>query len=370
VAAPRVPAAADYVKIEPGHLGQRCLAVLGLTSIASKHYIYRHYDSEVKGLSVVKPGEADACVMALPETGIGIATSVDGNPRYASLDAFTGALMTVCESVRNIACVGAVPIALTDCLNFGNPEEPSVFRDFTDTVRAIGEAARALCPYGTDEPIPVVSGNVSFYNHSSRGTAIPPSPIVGCYGVLDDYSVASSLAFKRSGSSIFVVGPRRRGLGGSALLAVLGLDGGRLPEIDLDAERNNIHAVTEIVRNRLALACHDISEGGLFVALAEMVLGGWCTGRIGADVSVDFGGDLAIEEVLLGEAGGFVIEAAADSAGRVEGILRQHGAVWVRIGATTPGHSLVIRKAGRRLVCFSGGELAPVWMDPVEKAMR
>jgi phosphoribosylformylglycinamidine synthase II len=368
--APRSPAGADYVEIETGNLGDRCLSVLGMTSVSSKHYIYRHYDSEVKGMSVLKPGEADACVISIPETGIGIATSVDGNPRYSSLDAFAGALMTVCESARNLACVGAVPVALTDCLNFGSPEDPVVFGDFTETVRAIGEAARALCPYGTEEAIPVVSGNVSFYNHSSKGTAIPPSPIVGCYGVLDDYAVASSLTFKRPGSVVFGVGSRGRGLGGSALLAVLGLDGrGRLPRIDLEEERRNIHAITEIIRNRLALACHDISEGGLFVTLAEMVLGGWGSGRIGADVTIDFAGDLGMDHVLFGEGGGFVLEVAPELAEQVEGILAKHQAVGVRIGSTTPGRFLVIRKQGRAVVDLSYAELKTAWMESLEEAM-
>jgi phosphoribosylformylglycinamidine synthase II len=368
--APAGPGAAGDIEIESGHLRERCLAVLGVKSVASKEYIYRHYDSEVKGLSVLKPGEADACVIALPGTSIGVATSADGNPRYSSVDAYTGALMAVCEAVRNLACVGAVPIALTDCLNFGNPEEPAVFRDFSESVRAIGAAARALTPYGTDEPIPVVSGNVSFYNHSSTGTAIPPSPIIGSYGVLDDYSVASSLTFKRPGSPVYLVGARRCGLGGSAFLEVLGGKGGRLPEVDLEAERRNINAVTEMVRARLVSACHDISEGGVFVTLAEMVTGGWGTGCVGAEVDLDLCADLTVEEALFGESGGFVIEAAADEAGALNAVLERHGAAGWRIGSTTSEHLLAFRKNGRDLVRFDAGELRSVWNEPVESAMR
>jgi phosphoribosylformylglycinamidine synthase len=361
----------EYIRVQTKDLRSTCLSVLGVASISSKHYIYRHYDSEVKGLSVLKPGEADACVISIPGTRIGVATSVDGNPRYSSLDPFTGALMTVCESVRNLACVGAVPICLTDCLNFGNPEQPTVFGDFTETVKGIGEAARALNAHRTEEPIPVVSGNVSFYNESSRGAAIPPSPIVACFGVLDDYSVASSLAFKQAGSLVFVVGPPRRGLGGSAMLAVTDDERrGRLPVMDLDEQRAGIHAVTEIVRNRLASACHDISEGGLFVALAEMVLGGWGTGRIGADVSLDFGGDLAIEEVLFGEGGGFVLEVTPALSGMVEDVLHKCGAAFAKAGNTLPEQVLVVRKAGKELVNLTGDEMRPAWITSVEKAMR
>ena len=164
------------------------LKVLGHLSVCSRHYIYRHYDSEVKGNAVLRPGEADACVTVVGGTTIGIATSVDGNPFYSSLDPYLGAVHAVCESVRNVAAVGAVPVALTDCLNFGNPENPGVFGDFEETVRGIGDAARALRAPGAEEPVPIVSGNVSFYNESHSGSAVPPSPIVACYGVLEDYS--------------------------------------------------------------------------------------------------------------------------------------------------------------------------------------
>ncbi len=361
----------EHVRVEVKNLKRTCLDVLGTTSIASKHYIYRHYDSEVKGLSVLKPGEADACVISIPGTKIGIATSVDGNPRYSSLDAYRGALMTVCEGLRNIACVGAVPIALTDCLNFGNPEEPRVFGDFTETVKAIGEAAKTLSAYGTDEPIPVVSGNVSFYNESSRGTAIPPSPVVGCYGVLEDYSVVSSLAFKEPGNPVLLVGRRKRGLGGSALMAVMGRDGeGRLPDIDLEEEKRGIHAVTEIVRCGLARACHDIGEGGFFTAIAEMVLGGWGTGRTGVDVSVDLGDGLATEEALFGEAGGFLLEIRPGAWERVEHVLEKYRACAWRIGKTVPGHVLVIRKGDEEVVRLEASEMHQAWIGSIEKAMR
>jgi phosphoribosylformylglycinamidine synthase len=348
-----------------------CLAVLGTTSIASKHYIYRHYDSEVKGLSVLKPGEADACVISIPGTKIGIAASVDGNPRYSALDPYLGALMTVCESMRNLACVGAVPVALTDCLNFGNPEEPQVFWDFTETVRGIGEAATVLSAYGTEEAVPVVSGNVSFYNESAGGSAIPPSPVVGCYGVLDDYSVGSSLAFREPGNMVLLVGRRRMGLGGSALLAALGReDEGNLPELDLEEEKRSIHAVTEMVRGGLVEACHDIGEGGFITALAEMVLGGWGTGRTGANVAVDQGGDLTLEETLFGEAGGFVLEVRPDAWERAEHILEKYHADAWRVGETTREHALVVRMGTQEVLRLDAAEMLKAWMEPVEQAMR
>jgi phosphoribosylformylglycinamidine synthase len=347
------------------------LSVLSLSSICSKHYIYRHYDSEVKGMSALKPGEADACVTVIPGTPVGIATSVDGNPRYSRVDPYWGGVMAVCESVRNIAAVGAVPIALTDCLNFGNPEDPRVFGDFIETVRGIGDAARALCAFGTDEALPVVSGNVSFYNESSSGAAIPPSPVVACYGVLDDYSVAASLALKHSGSRLLMIGSPGRGLAGSALLDVLGLSGtGMPPRMDLEAERKAAHAVTGAIRSGLVTACHDVSEGGLLVALAEMVIGGWSTGRKGACIDLDFGGDAPDVDLLFSEAGGYIVEVAPESIEAVINICENHGAFVNELGRTVDEQELEVRKSGRTILKIGIDEIGEAWSGALEKLVR
>ncbi len=348
-----------------------CLSLLSLSSICSKHYVYRHYDSEVKGMSALKPGEADACVTVIPGTSVGVATSVDGNPRYSRVDPYWGGVMAVCESVRNIAAVGAVPIALTDCLNFGNPEDPRVFRDFVETVKGIGDAARALSAFGTDEPLPVVSGNVSFYNESSSGAAIPPSPVVACYGVLDDYAVATSLALKQTGSQLLLVGNPGNALAGSALLEVLGLPGTGMPPVaDLEAERKAAHAITGTIRSGLALACHDISEGGLFVAVAEMVIGGWGTGRKGASIELDFGGDAAEVELLFSEGGGYVVEVLPERVGEVSSICESHGAKVSRLGRTVEEQVLEVRKRGRTILKIGIDEMRDAWSSALEKLVR
>jgi phosphoribosylformylglycinamidine synthase II len=347
------------------------LAVLGLLSCASKHYVYRHYDSEVKGISVLKPGEADACVVCVPGTGLGVATAVDGNPRYSRIDAYLGAVHAVCESARNVAAVGAVPITMTDCLNFGNPEDPHVFQDFVDTVRGIGDATRGIKSFDTGEHIPIVSGNVSFYNESQSGAAIPPSPIIACYGVLPDYSVALSLGLKRPGSKIILVGDRGPGLGGSALYASLGKDGaGELPRVDLALETRAMHAVTEILSRRLALASHDISEGGLVVALAEMVMGGWGTGRIGAGVEISEDLGVGPEEALFGEGGGFLLEVPGAVAGDVLKVCETFGASARVLGETTREHELVIDGAGKRLVGLTGERMSEVYFGSLETRAR
>ena len=346
------------------------LGVLSLLSVCSKHFIYRHYDSEVKGMTVLRPGEADASVVCVPGTKVGIATAVDGNPRYSRIDAYLAAVHAVCESVRNVVAVGAVPITLTDCLNFGNPEDPHVFQDFVDTVRGIGDAARGLRAFDTGESIPITSGNVSFYNESESGAAVPPSPIVACYGVLADYSAATGICLKEVGSRIFLIGRRAPGLGGSALYAALGADSGALPPVRLDEETRNMHAVTELMTRRLALSCHDISEGGLMTALAEMVLGGWGMGRVGADVSLVFAGDLAGDEALFSESGGFVIEVPEHDVGDVADICKRLGAEGWPIGRTIAGHSLTVRRAGRVLICLAGDIMHRAFFEPLERRAR
>jgi phosphoribosylformylglycinamidine synthase len=354
-----------------GDLKQVCLSLLSLSSICSKHYVYRHYDSEVKGMSLLKPGEADACVTLVPGTTVGVATSVDGNPRYSRFDPYWGGVMAVCESVRNVVSVGAVPVALTDCLNFGNPEDPAVFWDFVETVKGIGEAARQLHAYGTEEPIPVVSGNVSFYNESSSGAAVPPSPVVACYGVLEDYSVATSLALKQPGSDLILVGRPKAGLAGSALLEVLGLAGrGMPPDTNLEEEKRAAHAVTDAIRGGIVSACHDVSEGGLLVAVAEMVMGGWGTGRAGARLNLDFAGDLRLEDVLFAEAGGYVIETGRNEADKVLEICRSHGACASRIGETISEHKLGLYRDGKSMLVLDGDEMQRTWWDSLERLVR
>ena len=370
-AAPPLPAGPPARVPAISNLSLALLDVLGHISISSREYIYRHYDSEVRGDAILRPGEADAGVTGIFGTTVGIATSVDGNPFYSALDAYTGAMYTVCESIRNVAAVGAVPVALTDCLNFGNPENPRVFRDFEDAVRGIGDAARALSPKGTDEPVPIVSGNVSFYNESHSGSAIPPSPIVACFGVLEDYSQAVSLCLKRPGSALLLVGDRKPGLGGSALMASLGRQGeGRLPDLDLYDERRSIHAVTESIRRGHVLACHDISDGGLAVALAEMVIGGWGRGTVGARVSLDFGGDLDAVEVLFSESGGFVMEVPDESVRHVLDAVQESGASAHLIGKTTEAHRLVITRGADPVIEIDGAGLRTAWQSSLEDAIR
>jgi phosphoribosylformylglycinamidine synthase len=262
-------------------LNEAFVALLASPNIASRAWIWRQYDHQVMNNTVMLPG-ADAAVLRIGDTGRGvmstrgIAASTDCNGRYCYLDPYTGAQIALAEGARNLACVGAKPAAITDCLNFGNPEKPEVFWTFHESVRGLAEA----CAF---YDIPVISGNVSFYNESF-GQAIYPTPTVGIVGVVEDVSMVATAAFKQAGDTIILVGETDDELGGSEYLKVMhGLVAGRPPALDLALEGDVQRVVCTAVRRGLLASAHDCSEGGIAVALAESCI----AGGIGAMVALD-----------------------------------------------------------------------------------
>ncbi|MCL2339281.1 MAG: phosphoribosylformylglycinamidine synthase subunit PurL, partial [Actinomycetia bacterium] len=258
-----------------------CRQLLASPNICSRRWIYRQYDHQVQNNTAVLPG-ADAAVLRLSDTGRGatsqrgIALSTDCNGRYCYLDPYHGAQIALAEAARNLACVGAQPAALTDCLNFGSPEKPEVYWTFIAAVDGLAAACRAW-------QIPVVSGNVSFYNESF-GQAIYPTPTIGLVGLLDDVQQTCQTGWQGDGDLIILVGETAEELGGSEYLKVVhNLVAGRLPELDLELEAAVQDAVRSAIRRGLLQSAHDLSEGGLAVAAAECCLAG---GR-GAHLSVD-----------------------------------------------------------------------------------
>ena len=257
-----------------------------LTSIdgASRSPVWSYYDSEVQGATHFRPGEADSCVsVPIPGCRAGLAVSGDGNPWYGQLDPFLAGAHAVGEAVRNVVSVGAVPIAATDCLNYGNPEKPGVFWQFRRGVEGIAEACVNLGLAGDgDHPLPIVSGNVSFYNQSSSGGSIPPSPIVAVFGKLDDFTLATDLSLKNPGDLLVLVGERVDEMGGSLYYRTcLRHFTGRIPEFRGVLERKMAEFVLGCCRSGTAVAVHDISEGGLSVCAVEMALGSRCDSRRG-----------------------------------------------------------------------------------------
>ena len=346
---------------------QALLRVVGSPNVACREHVFRHYDSEVKGNTVVRPGEADAGVIApVPGSRVGVAVAVGGNPFVGALDPYVGGAAAVAEAVRNVAAVGAVPIALTDCLNFGNPEDPEVFYDFVEAVRGVGDAARGIGLKDSDEPIPVVSGNVSFYNESASGRAIPPSPIVCAVGRLDDAAGVVTCAFKRAGSAVYLVGERRAELGGSVLAReVLGTPGGRPPEVRFEEIGAMVAAVTDLAGEGHSDACHDISDGGLAVAAVEMLLLAEHDHSLGLTLDLSVPGapvtaDVAVP-LLFGECGGFVVEVAPDREDAVRRVLDGRGAWFRRIGETTSDARLLIEGLSGGPVSIPRARLEDAW---------
>jgi phosphoribosylformylglycinamidine synthase len=251
---------------ESKDLGEALKQLLASPNIASKEWIFRQYDHYVRSNTVVAPG-ADAAVIRVKGTKKGLALTVDGNSRYCYLDPYVGGVIAVAEAARNLACVGARPIGLTDCLNFGSPENPAVMWQFADVIHGMRDACIAL-------NVPVVSGNVSFYNETD-GTPIYPTPTVGMVGLLDELECAVTPWFKSAGDLVVLLGRTREELGGSEYLKLIhGLTRGTPPWIDLKMERAVQDCCREAIEQRLLRSAHDISDGGLAVALAECSISG------------------------------------------------------------------------------------------------
>jgi len=322
-------------------------------NLASREPIIRYYDTEVQGRMVIRAGEADASVVApIPGSKLGFAVTVDGNPWWVAADPYWGTAHVVCEVLRNLVSVGAEPAALTDCLNFGNPEDPEVFGDFVQSVRGLGDAARALGRDGpSGPPVAVVSGNVSFYNEAPSGRAVEPSPIVAGLGIVADWSSAVTSATKRAGSVIVLSGPRQDRLGASQLRFALGgrMDG-PLPELDFDRERRRIYAALEVVRRGIVLACHDIAEGGLAFAALEMALGGYAAQGIGLQIPISGLGSTTSESRLYSEAPGFLFEVPKERLSDLLGLFERWNVDATMVGRTLAEPRFRILDGGHTLV--------------------
>jgi phosphoribosylformylglycinamidine synthase len=239
-------------------------ALLGTPDLCSKRWIWEQYDHVILGNTVQRPG-GDAAVIRIKDGPKALALTADVTPRYCEADPFEGGKQAVAEAWRNLSAVGAQPLAVTDNLNFGNPERPEIMRQFVDCVRGIGEACRAL-------EFPVVSGNVSLYNETN-GRAILPTPTIGGVGLLDQFTKSMTIAFKGEDEAVLLIGETRGWLGRSVYLRDLcGREEGAPPPVDVAAERRHGDLVRDLIRDGLITAAHDVSDGGLLVAVAEMAI--------------------------------------------------------------------------------------------------
>jgi phosphoribosylformylglycinamidine synthase len=286
-------------------LEQTLLALLAAPTIASKRFVFEQYDSIVGSRTVRRPQSADAAVLTLAgDGGSGaIAVSIDGNGRRVACDPYTGAIEAVLECARNLACVGAEPLGLTNCLNFGNPEKPHIAWQLTRSVEGLRDACLAL-------GVPVVGGNVSLYNEGGGGP-IYPTPIVGMVGSLPDPERLPRTAFGEEGHAIAVVGPFAPALAGSELDKLRGRLADGLPAIDLGVQARALAALRDAVRSGVLATVHDVSEGGLAVTLAECCI----EGGVGASLDLSaLAAGAPTDELLFGEAPGGVVIAGPRAA--------------------------------------------------------
>jgi|CXWL01.1.fsa_nt_gi phosphoribosylformylglycinamidine synthase len=326
-------------------------ALLDTPDLGSKRWIVRQYDHTVRGNTVRGPG-SDAAVLRLKGTGVALALATDVNPVYGALDPRLGGAQAVAECVRNLACVGAEPVGLTDCLNFGNPERPEIMGQFREAVRGISDACRAL-------GVPVISGNVSLYNETGD-RSIPPTPTVAVVGVLPNLAGVPRAGFVAEGHRLVLLGDSRPEFGGSVYLRLLhGLEKGRPPSLDLDAEARLAGLLRTLVARGELASAHDLAEGGFLLGLAEMTFG---TG-LGARVEVPIGGAELFAEsqaraiVAVEPAKLAAVLAAAESA-----------RVPAREIGETGGSELVVTAAGERLR-QGVAELERIWEEALPRAL-
>jgi phosphoribosylformylglycinamidine synthase len=283
------------------------LALLASPNIASRRPLFEQYDSIVQSRTVRRPEQADAAVLALPG-GSAIAVSIDGSGRRVACDPYTGAVEAVLECAANLACAGAEPLGLTNCLNFGNPEKPHVAWQLTEAVRGLADACRAL-------EVPVVGGNVSLYNESGDGP-IYPTPVVGMVGEMPDAARAGRSGFARPGDAVGFAGPFRPRLAGSELAKLRGeaLPSGLEP-VDVAALRAAHAAIRDAVRAGDLASAHDVAEGGFLVAVAESCL----LGDVGATLDIGLSEDLERDLFGEGPGAGFVVSGPEEALRRLAG---------------------------------------------------
>jgi phosphoribosylformylglycinamidine synthase subunit PurL len=325
--------------------------LLGNPEFASKAWIWTQYDHTVRTNTVRGPG-GDAAVLLLKGTPAGIAMTSDVSPVYCYLDPRRGGMQAVAEAVRNLACAGAEPVGLTDCLNFGNPENPEVSWQFREAVRGMSDACRALS-------VPVISGNVSFYNET-EGQSIYPTPTVGMVGVVPAVAHLPSSDFLHRGDRIVLLGRTRSEFGGAAYLRLLhGIEQGRPPEVDLDAELRLALLLRGLIAGNLIRTAHDLSEGGFLIALAESCLGK----GVGATVTVPFeGADLFSESQARA-----IVACAPAQVDRVLAAAEDAGVPALEIGETG-GDELVVR-SGSDILRAPVAALHEIWSTALPRAL-
>ena len=329
----------------PTNINHRDVALTMLSQLynTQKKYVYRHYDQFVKNNGVVIPGEADACVLA-PINGApdGVAVTIDSNT-YGTKDPYVSGAYAVAESIRNVISVGAEPIALTDCLNYGNPEKPDVFYDFNEGVKGIGDAARKLSTH--EDVVPIISGNVSFYNESATGQAVVPSPVICCIGRMPNANAAHRMQLSHEGAHLVLVGKRYHEYAETQLnstLKTLGqpVDFSTVPQVRFGDEKAMNKAMLQVNQQNLTQAVHDISQGGVWQAAIEMLAGDRNWPFVGLELNCP--DNINETAFLFSENGGYLCEVLPKDLDACLSEFQNHGVFAQSIGITNTSKEVVV----------------------------
>nr|MBA2731952.1 phosphoribosylformylglycinamidine synthase II [Acidobacteriota bacterium] len=338
-------------------LNESLLRLVSAPNIASKEWVYRQYDHMVRTNTVVMPG-ADAAVVRIKETRRALAMCLDGNGRYCAANPREGARLIVAEAARNVVCVGARPIAITNCLNFASPERPEVMWSFSEVIDGIAEACRAF-------NTPVVSGNVSFYNET-EGRGILPTPVIGMVGLIEDVRRVVQHGFKAAGDIIALLGTTDDDLSISEYAATIEgrttgemIHEGRVPALDLDLEKSVQATCLRAAESGLLRSAHDCSDGGLSIALAECCFSSLNREAIGAEV--DLAGTLGIQALLFSESPSrIIISFGEDTLEQIEEIAQRANCPFTILGRTG-GKRLSIKADGEEVISLPVAELEAAW---------
>jgi len=360
-----------------GGMNKLFVQLMGAKNICSRASVFNKYDKNVQGNSIIEAGEADAGVIAplLEMEGVsdevqktGVAVTTDGISRYSEISPYWQAADATVESLRNIAAVGATPAALTDCLNYNNPEDPELMWEFAEGVRGIADACKGipLKDY-PDYPTPIISGNVSLYN------SIDATAIIGCAGVIKDFNKAITPHLKAAGNKLFLLGDRKNELGASEFYHLLGHLGANVPQADFESATKEIYTVIDAIDQGVVISCHDISEGGLLVTLAEMTMphprnGG---GDLGVKVDLSASGEgLETYQKAFSETGGFVVEVAPDKVEEFKKICDTNDLSPIELGEVSSESTFTVSDGGNEVISQPLSTLQDTWMNSLAKALK
>jgi phosphoribosylformylglycinamidine synthase II len=347
----------------PSNLSDTLLKLLSSPNIASKEWIYRQYDFEVGVRTVLKPGQGDAAVLRLIGTNKGLAAKVDGNSRRTYLDPYNGGASALAEACRNVAAVGAEPIAMVDHCNFGNPERPDIFWQFQESVKGMADACRAL-------NIPCIGGKVSFYNEdSATGKAVKPSPVVAVLGLIEDMHHLATIPFKEHGESIYIVGKTRCELGGSEYYNhIHNIVEGEPPKFNGSEEKRSITLAYKSVRQGLTETVHDCSDGGLAVAIAEMCI----QGDLGAEINIkEIPRDkMSADELIFSESNSrFIMTVSRKNLDEFFSLASKTGAKVAEIGRVTDTGELVFSDNEDKVLTCGIEPMRKAWSESIPMSL-